>query len=81
MKNEHNNEHNVELDGAGWAGRARLTCYSCNVTCLKQPYMNREMWTEKVRKFCEDHPSENAIVTSYCETLIITVNEAARQGG
>lgn len=60
------NKHNVDLDSAGWAGRARLTCYTCNVTCLKQPYMNREQWAEKVREFCEAHPSENRIVTSYC---------------
>lgn len=74
-----NEHHNVELDGAGWAGRARLTCYTCNVTCLKQPYTNREMWTEKVREFCETHPSKDRIVTSYCKMLMIVFNEATQK--
>lgn len=51
-------EHDTELDSAGWGGRARLTCHSCGETCLKQPYMNRLEWREKVNEFTIAHPSE-----------------------
>lgn len=51
-------EHDTELDGAGLAGRARLTCYTCRETCLKQPYMSRLEWREKVNSFTIAHPSK-----------------------
>ncbi len=53
--------HDTKLDGAGFNNRTRLTCYTCNQTCLKQPYITQEIWTEKVNKFVTAHPSENAV--------------------
>lgn len=50
-------EHDIELDGAGWMGRSRLTCHSCGETCLKQPHMSSLEWLEKVSKFTIAHPS------------------------
>ena len=51
-------EHDTKLDSAGWGERTRLTCHSCGETCLKQPYMGRKEWREKVSKFTAAHPSE-----------------------
>lgn len=51
-------EHDTELDSDGLGGRARLICYTCRETCLKQPYMGRKEWREKVNGFTLAHPSK-----------------------
>lgn len=53
--------HDTRLDGAGFSNRARLTCYTCGQTCLRQPYMTQQYWTKKVNEFVAAHPGEDAI--------------------
>jgi len=56
--------HETELDSAGWAGRPRLTCYTCDgKTLVKQPYMASWQWRKKVAEFANQHPSSTT--TSY----------------
>ena len=64
-----NKDHNTEIDGVGWSGRVRLTCYDCNETLVYQPYMNLQDWLEKVRLFSAAHPSQ--VITDYCERILI----------
>lgn len=52
------NKHDVMFDRVGWGNYPRLTCLSCNVTCLKKAYMNTIQWLEAVREFDNSHPSK-----------------------
>lgn len=51
-------EHNTELDEAGWNSRPRLTCHTCSETLIRQPYMTFLQWGMKVVEFATKHPSE-----------------------
>lgn len=51
--------HEVALDTAGAGGWPRLTCYTCNNTCLKAPYMSCLNWSRAVANFLMDHPPKD----------------------
>lgn len=51
------NEHQVELDHAGWSNWPRYTCYTCEgATLLRQPHMSDEDWRARMLWFYEKHP-------------------------
>lgn len=52
--------HKVELDVAGWGGYSRFTCHTCQATLVKQPWMNENIWQQKVQDFLTKHPEENS---------------------
>lgn len=49
------NPHLVENEFVGFNNRQRLTCLSCGVTLLQQPFMTD--WKERVKQFLNAHPS------------------------
>lgn len=52
------NDHDVEVDGAGWGNKSRFICYTCRETCLRKPNMNDAVWRGLVEEFKKNHPSE-----------------------
>jgi len=56
------NDHDVELDTAGWGNRPRLTCHTHGVTLVRQPYMDRDGWIDRVRRFTENHPAVESLL-------------------
>lgn len=48
-------QHFVEEDTAGFSNHRRLTCYPCQVTIIRQPYMNDERWRNELLKFKRKH--------------------------
>jgi hypothetical protein len=60
-------DHQIELDGAGFASRPRLTCCTCKEALVNQPYMNRRVWLEKVTAFMDDHPS--SVLAKYLKRI------------
>lgn len=57
-------DHEVYQDRAGFGGHLRYTCHSCDdpleVTCLRQPYMTKAQWDEKLAAWREQHPFRKA---------------------
>ena len=62
--------HEVEIDTAGWNNRTRLTCHTHEVTLIRQPYMSRLGWIDRVRQFTENHPAVESL--RYYQALIRT---------
>ena len=50
--------HRVIIDRVGLHGRLRLTCATCGVTCLYQPFMDEERWRKEQEKFNSAHPCD-----------------------
>lgn len=53
--------HEVVLDTAGTGGWPRLTCSTCNNTCLKAPYMSGLEWPRKVARWLRVHPPKDSL--------------------
>ncbi len=68
------NNHNVELDTAGFNSQLlRLTCYTCNETLIKAPYMNWNQWNDAVIDFNLNHLSK--IIEDHLAELIRRKND------
>ena len=62
-------DHDTELDYVGInMNHPRLTCFTCKVTLVHQPYMSHERWLKEVISFSAKHPS--TAVSTYLDKLL-----------
>ena len=54
--------HDVDTDYAGFNyNMERLTCFTCQETLLRQPYMTDAMWEQLKATFLRSHPTDNQL--------------------